>query len=584
MKFMPTKMTLFWKKYRFEIGLFVFYALLALAFTYPLVLNLGNSIYGVPGDHFGQLWESWWRKNALLAGESLSYTPLIYAPTGFDFSSSPLQPLPMVFNLGLTLLTNEVLALNILLLLSFPLAGLAVYLLVKKLTGNRLAGAFSGLVYAFSMYHISHAWEHSSLISIYWMPFYVLALVNFDEKKNIKSAIIAALLFALVLLDNFYYGFTMVFFSGFFFLFRLRKYLNWRSLKLFLLFAFCSLLFVSPFILPIVKRALLPSTLEPWVAQGSYERSLHDLNWFSARPWFYILPSSSHPLWGRVSKNILDWLAARPPEYLTQPYARMEHNLFLGWTAILLSATAVVTTLRTKKVQSYIWLFLFLGIIMMGFSAPPMVSVSGFKIYFPAHFLYKVLPMFRAYARFGVLVLLCVAVLAGFGLKALLKKIKSPRRCFYVSMFLCSLVILEVLLPPFNVDLTPPPVYQWLKEQPGDFIIIEFPPRSDHSGLLYQRVHGKRLFNPAMESPFDVLYADDDQVSSQALLLREFRERPDKVSRLGVKYLIAHEGDPFLDFNLEYFGGDYFKMVQQFPGVGVYEVCGEAVPEDVRED
>ena len=553
------------KKYRFEIGLFVFYTLLALAVSYPLVLNLGNSVYGVRGDHFLQLWGDWWRKEALFSGKPLFFTSWINAPFGCAYEATIFQPLPTVLRLAVTVLTNEVFSLNFWFILSFPLAGLAVYLLVKKLTGNRLAGAFSGLVYAFSMYHISHAWEHSSLISIYWMPFYVLALVNFDEKKNIKSAIIAALLFALVLLDNFYYGFTMVFFSGFFFLFRLRKYLNWRSLKLFLLFAFCSLLFVSPFILPIVKRALLPSTLEPWVAQGSYERSLHDLNWFSARPWFYILPSSSHPLWGRVSKNILDWLAARPPEYLTQPYARMEHNLFLGWTAILLSATAVVTTLRTKKVQSYIWLFLFLGIIMMGFSAPPMVSVSGFKIYFPAHFLYKVLPMFRAYARFGVLVLLCVAVLAGFGLKALLKKIKSPRRCFYVFMFLCSLVIFEVLLPPFNVDLTPPEAYRWLAEQPGDFIIMEYPPRSDHTDLLYQRAHRKRLFDPWR--------SESGQIPEE--IVADVAAFPNELKDFGLRYIIFHENDRVTPVRSDYFAREGFEITVEFPNVIVFEVVGK---------
>ena len=594
----------FLKKYRFEIGLFAAYLLLALVFTWPLVLNLRNSIYGVRGDHFVQLWESWWRSEALRSGDSLTFTPLVYAPSGFDFSSSPTQPLPTVLNLGLTLLTNEVLALNILLLLSFPLSGLAVYFLVIRLLKNnkprttlgagsstcnrsneypreqvlRLAAAFSGLIYAFSMYHFSHAWEHSTLVSIYWMPLYVLALAHFDERKSVKSAILAALCFAIVLLDNFYYGYMMVIFSGFFFLFQARRWLNRRSLKrLFLFFVLC-FLFTVPVIFPMLSGSGSVS--------GSHDRSLHDLNWFAARPWFYFLPSTYHPLWGGISKAVLDWIGTRPPEYLMKPYARVEHNLYLGWMALILSAVAVAKSLTLKTSSErgsgsrrrWVRVFLFLGVTMAIFSAPPMVSISGFKIYFPSHFLHKVLPMFRAYARFGVLALLCVSVLAGFGLKYLLRRdgacpvSTSRRRRSFVFMLSCFLVLLEVLLPPFNVDLTPPEPYLWLRDQPGDFIVAEFPPRTDHSGLLYQRFHGKRLLNPTVENPQNILHAPEDQISAQALLYRDLRERPQDFPPLGVKYVIFHEGDPFLDFNLAYFGEPDFNLVKRFGDTVIYEI------------
>ena len=39
----------------------------------------------------------------------------------------------------------------------------------------------------------------------------------------------------------------------------------------------------------------------------------------------------------------------------------------------------------------------------------------------PSFFMYKILPMFRAYCRFGIVVELAVAVLAGFGLKFFLR-------------------------------------------------------------------------------------------------------------------------------------------------------------------
>jgi len=160
-------------------------------------------------------------------------------------------------------------------------------------------------------------------------------------------------------------------------------------------------------------------------------------------------------------------------------------------------------------------------------------------------------------------------------LKFVLERVKFPRRCFYVFMFLCFLVLFEILLPPMNVNLTPLDAYLWLKNQPGDFIVAEFPPQTDHSESLYQRVHGKRLFNPVRENPQDILHAPADQVSEQALIYRDIRERPQDMLALGVKYIIFHEDDPFLPFNLGYFKEPQFKVVYRAQGITVYEIVNE---------
>jgi len=401
----------FVRKYRFEIFLFFLYLLLAAVWTRPLVFHLNSSIYGIRGDHFMQLWENWWQKKALLSGESLFFTPLVDAPLGFSYEGAAIQPVSLALNLLLTLLTNEVLALNILLLLSFPLAGLAIYALVRRLTGNRLAGALSGLIYAFSMYHFSHAWEHSSLVSIYWMPFYVWALVCFDQKPTVKRALVAAFLFAAVMLDDFYYGYFVAFFTVFFLLIRAlqtfiaerRNYFSWRRLRLLFVFGASLFLVVLPFIFPVLKGVFVEAPEDPALAQA-YVRPLHDLNWFAARPWHYILPSPHHPLWGEFSQKALDWIATKPPYFLTQPYAGREHNLYLGWTALLLGAIAVfwmirrkraripqdqvlgeedmVLSLRAQESRRWIVLFLFLAITMAIFSAPPYATINLHKIYF----------------------------------------------------------------------------------------------------------------------------------------------------------------------------------------------------------
>ena len=586
------------KKYRFEIWLFILYTLLALVVTYPLVLNLNNSIYGIRGDHLSQLWQDWWEKEQVLAGKFPVSTPLANYPFEFSYEGAAFPPLHLGLRLILTLLTNEVLSLNIWLLLSFPLSGLAVYLLVKHLTKNRLSGALSGLVYSFSMYQFSHAWEHSSLVFIFWMPFYVLALVRFNEEKSIRRAIVTALWFSLVLLDNFYYGYMIFLFTAVFFLLQVRSWISWRSVKLLVLFAFFCAVFSAPFIFPIVK-GVLTGNVGGELPKNTYQRSPEDLNWMSARPWFYVLPSPYHLFLGNFSRKILDWIATKPPYFLTTTYARIEHNLYLGWTALLLAVVAVFQIVRRKikkleirnsKLEIYTKQFLLLGVLMIICSAPPMATVAGLKIYFPSHFLYKIFPMFRAYARFGVLVLLCVSVLAGFGLSyvfsvaARFYRARSWRHKMpqLLTVVLSGAVLLEVLLPPYNVDLTPPEAYLWLAEQQGDFVIMEYPPRSDHTDLLYQRVHRKKMFDiRTLEARNLLCSLVVDKACNPKGVVGSVVKFPDGLREVGVKYIIFHKdglvdrGKGMEPIDPDYFDHKGFEVVEEFDTVVIYTAVGE---------
>ena len=61
----------------------------------------------------------------------------------------------------------------------------------------------------------------------------------------------------------------------------------------------------------------------------------------------------------------------------------------------------------------------------------------------PSFFMYKMLPMFRAYCRFGIVVMLAVAVLAGFGLKEIISKLKAQSSKLIVTALLCGLDLFE---------------------------------------------------------------------------------------------------------------------------------------------
>jgi len=202
--------------------------------------------------------------------------------------------------------------------------------------------------------------------------------------------------------------------------------------------------------------------------------------------------------------------------------------------------------------STYVPLFLFLGIMMAVFSAPPYVTINLHRIYFPSHFLAKIFPMFRAYARFGVLVLLCTSILAAFGAKFLLEKIKSPRRCSCVLVFLCSLVFFEFLnFPRFrNEPIGPSPAHEWVAQQSGDFAVAEYLV-FNNLPLIRQRYHKKRLINPLRWAPQEV---------EDAMKEVDTPETANKLLSWGVKYLIIHAREPDLFEDIP-----WFKLVASFP-------------------
>lgn len=154
--------------------------------------------------------------------------------------------------------------------------------------------------------------------------------------------------------------------------------------------------------------------------------------------------------------------------------------------------------------------------------------------------MYKLLPMFRAYCRFGIVLMLAVAVLAGFGLKLILERCKTRKARLAVVAICSALALFEFWnYPPFKViDVSKAPAaYYWIKDQPGDFVIAEYPLDADSPNDMYkfyQTVHGKKIINGTI--PGTPAY----QAAQRMIKL----SRPDTAStlkKMGVKYVLVHQ-------------------------------------------
>jgi hypothetical protein len=197
---------------------------------------------------------------------------------------------------------------------------------------------------------------------------------------------------------------------------------------------------------------------------------------------------------------------------------------------------------RRKEGGHYINFFIFLGAIAWLFSQPPWWSIFGFKLYMPSFFMYKILPMFRAYCRFGILVMFAIAVLAGFGLKFFLERFKRPIVKNTVTVFACCLALFEFwnYPPPKVIDVSKAPaVYYWLKNEPKDTVIAEYPLDTNGANDLYkfyQTKHEKRMVNGTTPGTYP------NRIAAGITKLSEI-PTAEILRWMGAKYVFVHEDD-----------------------------------------
>ena len=78
---------------------------------------------------------------------------------------------------------NAVLAHNVVLLLAFPLNGLAAYLLAREVTGSSAAAFIGGLAFAFAPYHSTHL-SHIQTLIAFGMPLALLGLHRYLARRR----------------------------------------------------------------------------------------------------------------------------------------------------------------------------------------------------------------------------------------------------------------------------------------------------------------------------------------------------------------------------------------------------------------
>jgi len=410
------------------------------------------------GDPLFSIWRVGWVNHQLLNDPRHLFDTNIFYPERLTLTFSDPIVLPaLTASPALALGIHPVIVYNLLLLSGFWFSGIAVYLLLVRLTGSARAAFVGGLVYACALYRFDH-YSHLELQMMQWMPLGLLAmhlLIGREpaagSRKSRQWWYALALAAALVaqLYSSMYYAVFFVIYAA---VIGVGLLIAHRpSLRRLVLPLLASAAVAASAALPLVRAFV---AAEP--TKG--DRGLNEIAAFSAVPSDYLRVSKVNAVWGQV---------LRPP--------RAERALFPGVMPIALAAAGAAPPFGAVPV---------IYTIALAVAFDGSLGLNGLS--YPAmHRWLSPVRGLRSPARFAALVALTLAILAGFGARRVLAWRTSGvyRRIAFAALI--ALVLIEawpsLALTPVWRD--PPEMYRLMKYVPNA-VLAEMPMLPDETSNI----------------------------------------------------------------------------------------------------
>lgn len=524
------------------------FLVVAVVATWPLVLHPTGGFYGFGNDNLGGTSIFAWVYDATWGDGSPSLNPNLQYPFGWDIPNQALTPVDRVLSWFLGGPGDGLLVHNVQIFASFVLAGCTMYVLVRYLTGSRVASFLAGFIFTYSPYHLGVSMQYGSLAAIQWLPLYLLALLVVMRNPTWRNSAFAGAALALVWWGSFYYGFFVVWFTAAllvaFALWRLVEHrriagrVSPREVFSFLGAAILRASWALLVFLVVFVPPALPSLRTLGDSDVVTSHPLTEAIRYSARPWTLVLPTADNPVLGGLGDNVIMNHLYDMPVY--------EQSLYLGVVAVVLGAIGFASRRgRDQWVRlstAMLGVGVFVGLAMMAGPYLPLersywsdwaTPERTTKVPWIGRLMFEVGPMFRFYSRNYVLVSVCLAALAGMGAARVLSRFaRSPSRRLVFLGVAVVLVWVEFANAPPTIwfDSTPPEWVAAVRQLPQDASIVDYPmaeinsPRSLYY-MFWQREHGRATVNPS-ESDEAVAFAgtianpDDPETGRQ---LREAR-------------------------------------------------------------
>ena len=518
----------------------VFYVVLTVIMTWPLVAKFQTAVLGPPGDNLEYVWKMWWFRTAMVEPTSSGafFNQDVFYPFGYPLALSETTVANTVLGMPVTVLFGETVAYNTMVFLSFVVSAVGCFALARELGCGLLPALLSGAAFAYCPYRFSHLGAgHLPLMGTGWIALFFLALERLIKNRSSERGwpawgrvVALALTYSLTALSSWYYALMILLFGVLYLLVRARP---WREIL-------CKRELWGDLFLPVLLAALLisPVALPTFrlYAQGelSHDYSLAYVDRWSASPVDFLYPNAMHSIWGGP---------------LTERYPQNIHEnlLYLGVVTMALAAVGLWARWHERPARAFAAIGVIAVVLSLGTTlhhagrpvylrVPPAVEhqfsramyvltgrlalhkvdfstlrrAGAIVIPMPSLLLYLFVPLMstmRVWTRYGILAMLCVAVAAGWGLEALLDRLGQTRDSLSerprpragavrraAGLLALALVLVDFAVLPYPYGYTEvraQPVDRWLAQQPPGSPIIQYPLGKTWYGWMLspQRIH-----------------------------------------------------------------------------------------------
>jgi len=448
-----------------SLALFVALAILQ---TWPLATDPGHLSRNDNGDAVLNEWVLSWVAHQAVRDPLHLYDANIFHPERYTLTYSEAMIVQSAMGAPLRWLgASPVLTYNLVLLAGLVLTGWTMSLVMARWTGSWTAGLTSGIIAAFNAHTLTRL-PHLQAQHTEFVPLALLALDALLRDPRAGHAVRLAVWFTLEALTSVY---MLVFTTFAMTIAAMARPEAWWGRRIWKLAPRVALA------AGVAGLALLPFLLPYWIVydQG-LSRSLADARQYSASWTDYLTtPSRFHyPWWSHLVAS--------------------GNGLFPGAVALLLAGVAIASGAALKDARARMCLAIGLGGLVLSFGP----KVPGYAT------LYELVPLLhsiRAPARFGYLVVVAAALLAGFGLVELRRWMPSRART-PISVVVLVLATLDPLAAPLRLVRFNgiPAIYQELRGEP-DAVVAELPlpaPRSffqNANYMLNSTAHWKPMLN-----------------------------------------------------------------------------------------
>jgi hypothetical protein len=451
---------------------------------------------------------------------------LLHWPYGTSLLGQTLNPFNGFFAAVLLKFMSLTATYNTILIFAFVLGGMTMYWLSHYLTKSFWASIIAGFIFTFSNYHFMHAEGHLQLVSLEWIPLFVLCWYSLIMKPHIAKAVGAAIVLWMVLLcDNYYFfyccliaiiivlWYAIINKNGWF----LVRKEHFLPLAIFMIIV---MLLIAPIVVPL----LLSNFRDPLL--GSHDPYIYSLDFLAlfipGGHWFF-------NQWTKFYWSIL-------------PGNINESSVYLG-ISIYIILGYLWSNRRTKDIatrqQIHLWFvstaFFFLMALGPGLEIGARVVWDKAMPYTLLETIFPILKLSGVPVRMMVMVILSTSVLSAIGFQELFQNF--PRRKIF-TFALLGILLFETLPKPLSTTKIEVPDYiTALTALPNDGGVVDLVTNGPDLPLYYQTFHGKPIaFGYVSRLPTSVSNKDD--ALTLAIKNRDYGEL---WGTYHIRYFITHD-------------------------------------------